>query len=274
MADVSIGATLASISQSSQAPSFEFTFNKMQNTIIRRLNEEVEAVQERGAVNRHRVTDLQRKGRQLIDQLPIIQDYRVGNLLNVGQFQALTIEVEAAISALGADDTVTAAEVTAFETARDALVERIDRTYIYVHPDIVDGKVVQDLKDDLDTFKAFTAVTGTLSGDNAALVSDLNTLLNRSATALSTTQNTVTTALDFEQNINTKLAGIEADITELTTLDIARKEAEIDDLRVDAANLLSAISLSFEVNNQFAQDLTDRLKPIAPPAGSILNIFT
>ena len=145
---------------------------------------------------------------------------------------------------------------------------------MFVHPDIVDGKEVQNLKDDLETIQGYTAVTGTKSVDNAALVTNLNTLLTRSNVALTTTENTVTTALDFEQNVHTKLAGIEADITELSTLEIARKEAEIDDLRADAANLLSAISLSFDANNQFAQDITDRLKPSAPPAGSILNIFT
>ncbi len=274
MADVSIGATLAGVAQNARRPSFELAFSQMQNTIIRRLNDEIEGVQERGALDRQVVAGLQRKGRQLINQLPFIQEYRAGNLNNVGQIEKLAAEVEAAISALGADDTVTSDEVAAFNAARDAIVQRIENIYIFVSPDIADGKEVQKLKNDLDTFRAFTAVEGTLSGDNAALVTDLNSLLTRANVALTGTENNVTTALDLEQAITSKLAGIETEVTELSTLDIARKQAEIEGLQIDAANLLTAISLSFEANDNFAQAFTDRLRPQRPEPGSVLNLFT
>ncbi len=268
-----IGAVLASVSQSAQRPSFEFAFNQMQNTVIRRLNDDIERVSEAGAVDRHRVTELRRKGTQLVEQLPLIQEYRNGNLINFGQLEALLQEVETAVSALGADNNVDAAEVDAFNTARDAVAERINRIYIFAHPDVTDGKVIQRLKDRLDEVRNLTAVEGTLNGDNSALQETLSSLANDVTVAATVTQGTVATALDFEQNIQTKLAGIESKVTELTTLDFARKENEIEQLREKSSVLLKAISLSFESNTQFAQNVTDRLKPSVPDPGSVLNLF-
>ncbi|HSG72379.1 MAG TPA: hypothetical protein VLA12_18320, partial [Planctomycetaceae bacterium] len=242
--------------------------------IIRRLNEDISDVEDRGAADRQAVAALQRKGRQLINQLPAIQEYRIGNLNNVGQFEKLSAEIETAISALGADDTVTADEVAAFNAARDQIVERIEGIFIFVSPDIADGKDVQKLKADLDTFRSFTAVEGTLSGDNADLTTSLNSLLTRSNIALTTTENNVTTAFDLEEAFNSKLAGIESEVTELSTLDFTRKQAEIESLQIDAANLLTAISLSFEANDNFSQAFTDRLRTQTPEPGSVLNLFT
>ena len=202
MAELSpIGADLASVRLASQAPSFELAFNQTQNTIIRRLNDEIDRVNESGAAERNEVDQLQREARQLADAVPLIEVYRQGVNNNSGQLGELYDEVTAAITALGADDNVTADEVADFNTKRDAVVERIDNIYIFVHPDIVDGDVIERLKDQLDTIRGYTAVVGTKSGDNADLVTNLESLQTEVSIAQTVNLNTLATALDLQQKL-------------------------------------------------------------------------
>ena len=67
-----LGAILAKLTSEAARPSFEFRFNQLQNTIIRRVNKEIARVNESNPSNRHRVDKLRRDGLKLADSLPLI----------------------------------------------------------------------------------------------------------------------------------------------------------------------------------------------------------
>lgn len=270
-----VAATLARIGLFATQPNFELQFAQLQNTIIRRVNKEIARINESGASRRQTVAKLQRDGLKLADLLPVVAIYRDGNSNNLGQIQQLIADAGTLFDALGPDDAVSQAEVDAFNAQRDDIVERLNNLYFFVLPDIVDGNTIQTLKLEIDNLNALSPIVGSLSGDQAnidatAAVSKLQFHLS---TALTTTQNTVSLALDLEQNIQAKQAEILADFLDLTTVDAARKATEIENIKGNFANLLIAISLSFETNSTFAFQLNKFLSPFKPEPGSILNLF-
>ncbi len=271
----SIAQTFANLSTNTAASAFEVQFSQIQNTIIRRLNEEIGKVNSTSASDRHRVEALQREARVLGQSLPSLDAYLVGNNNNVGRLGTLFESATNLFNSLGDDDTVTQAEADAFNAKRDELIAELDEVYVFVHPDIVDGQVIQYLKQQTTTLQGLTAVAGSKTADQAnvdALAGALN-FRDRVGTAQTVSQNTVAITLELTLDIQARVAEISADFTELTTETQARKAAEVDQLREKFANTLSAISLSFEANLDFARSLNAGLTPQAPAPGSVLNLF-
>ncbi|MCH7935484.1 MAG: hypothetical protein IH994_00130 [Proteobacteria bacterium] len=270
-----LAATFANIGLFASQPDFELQFSQLQNTIIRRVNKEIKRINESGASDRQTIAKLQRDGLKLADSLPLIEAYRNGNSNNLGQIQQLLEDADTLSSALGEDDAVSQAEVDAFNAKRDEIVERLNNLYFFVLPDIVDGNTIQTLKLEIDNLNALSPVVGSKSTDqeNIDATAAVSTLQNHLLTALTTTQNTVSLALDLEQNIQAKQAEILADFTDLTTVEAIRKATEIENIKGQFANLLIAISLSFETNSSFAFTLNKFLSPFRPEPGSVLNLF-
>lgn len=271
-----LGATLAGIAADASKPDFELRFNQLQNTIIRRVNDEIKRINETGGVNRQRVEELSREGLKLADALPVFTAFRQGNSNNLGQIQQLIEDAAVLAAALGPDDDVIQAEVDAFNAQRDAIVADLNNLFIFIHPDIVDGQVIQNLKKEIDTLNALDPVVGSKSGEpnNVTATTTVTDFQNTLNVALSVTQNTIFLTLDLEQNIQKKQAEILAEFTELTTVEAARQAQEIENIKADFANLLTAISLSFEANASFASELNKFLTPFKPAPGSVLNLFT
>lgn len=266
-----LSATLANLAANAAGPSFELQFNQLQNTIIRRVNNEIARINASGASDRHRVEKLQRDGLKLTDALPLIEAYRQGNANNLGQLQVLLEETEALASSLG-DDDVDQSEVDAFNAQRAVVVERLNNLFIFIHPDIADGKAIQFLKQEIDTLNALNPVVGT-QADNQAVIDGVETFQDKVITAVTVTENTIDVALRLELRIQRKQAEILTEFEELTTVEQARKAQEIENIKADFANLLTAISLSFEVNKDLPAALNKFLVPFTPQPGSILNLF-
>lgn len=271
MADFSVGATLAALAVARARPSFELVFNQMQNTIIRRLNGEIDKVNNSGTAKENRLERLQRDALKLVDSLPILQEYRFGNLNNSGQLEALYDETTTLISSLGSDD-VDASEVAAFNAQRDIVVERLRNIYLFVHPNVVNGNVIEGLKDQIETLEGLTPVVGT-QADNQALIDTVNSFQTQVSTGQTTTIITISTTLDLEQKIQAELATSQTEILELGTLEAERKELKIRNLQAEFANLLQVISLSFETNSVLTAAIANSLQPVRPAPGSVLNLF-
>lgn len=266
-----IGATLANLAAAAAGPSFELRFSQLQNTIIRRVNDEIARINKSGGVARHRIEKLQKDGLKLADSLPLLEAYRNGNSNNLGQLQALFEESETLVATLGTDD-VDQSEVDAFNAQRDVIVEHLNNLYIFVHPDIVDGNTIQYLKEEIDTLNALTPVVGT-QADNQAIFDAIDTFQDQLNTGLTVTQNTIDLTLRIEVRIQRKQAEVLSEFEELTTVEAARRAREIDNIKADYANLLTAISLTFEVNKGLPESLNQFLVPFTPEPGSILNLF-
>lgn len=265
-------ATFAQRSLASQRVGFELRFNQLQNTLIGRFNDKVDAVNETPLNTARKITSLQKKAEDLVASLPILQEYRTGNTNNKGQLEALFDEVTGLFTTFNQDATVDAAEVAAFEAQKDVVVNRLNNIYIFAHPDVFDS-TVQRLKESLDTIRGLTVVEGPLT-DNQGVADTLSQFQTEVSVGITVTQNTITTTLDLEQSIESKFSTVDADLLSLTTQEQVRRDAEIEKLRINLASVLQAISISFEMNAAFAESLQARLTEPLPQPGSVLNLFT
>lgn len=265
--------TLASTALNTQRVQFELQFNLLQNTLINRHNDKIEEISTTPASVRHKIDSLAKRQQNLVNALPALADFRQGNLNNKGALEKLFDEVSTLFQTFNQDANVDADEVAAFETQREIVAQKMENLYVFSHPDINDGKVIQRLKEDVAAVRALEVNVGTLAS-NSGVADSLTALQTEVSVAITVTQNTVSTTLDLEQRIESKFADVESKLIELTTKEQARREAEIADAEGVLGNLLRALSLSFESNSQLSQALTNRLKPFTPPPGSTLNIFS
>ena len=272
MAVDTIGARIAKNLQAARTPQFELLFASIQNTVIRRVNAESQKIIDGSAMDRHKLESFYKQGLKLANAVPIIAQFRIGNLNNSGQLSALSDETAALIDKLGSDDAITQEEVDAFNEHKQVVIDRLDNIYLFAHPDIVDGNAIPNLKDSLETLRNLSPVAGTRD-DNAALFETLTDFQSKISIATSTTLNTISTALDLEQFTQAKALGIQAEITELGTVENARKKEEIEDIKIKFANILTAISVTFEMNEDVTSFVTNGLTAPRPEPGSVLNLF-
>lgn len=273
MAD-SISATLASISQATARSGFELQFSNLQNSLIRRFNDQVDKINDEASSSRREIDSLQAESARLVDTLPVIEQYRIGNQNNFGQLEKVQEDLTTLRAILTEDNTLTADEVTAFEAKRDEIAERVNNIFVFFSPDIVDGQPIQTLKEELDAFKALTPVAGSVDVDNAGLLDSVDSFITKTSTATTVTSNNIETALDLEIKVQTDFSNIDAELLELTFEEQERRNNEIESLRIDLGNTLRAISLSFEFSSDLSNQLNSSLREQTPAPGSVLNFFT
>ncbi|NQU57892.1 MAG: hypothetical protein HQ513_11710 [Rhodospirillales bacterium] len=276
MVDNSIGATLSRAANTRAKLSFEIQFKNIERNLISRFNKKVDKIEGRSG-SKNEVTRLQKEANNLSNSLPALQTYRTGLLGSASALESLQAQVVTLDSTLDSntDGNVDAAEVTAYTTLRDEIVASLDGLYVFFHPDINDGDIILKLKEEGSALAGQTPVVGALTDAANVTVTDYNAVLNNKVDiALSATINTISAALDLEQNITANFATRDTKILELITEEKAGQNEELEALQVDLANFLRAISLSFEANSNFADVITAGLSEQRPDPGSVLNLFT
>lgn len=264
---------MATTALRNQKARFELQFNLLQNSLIRRFNDNVEKVSKTPASVRHKIEELSVRQKALVDSLPALQEYRQGSLNTAGTLDGIFEEITTLFETFNSDATVDADEVAAFEAQRDVVADKIQNLYLFSHPDINDANVVKNLKTDVEAIRGLTLTVGNLT-DNAATSNALSSLQSEVSVAITVTRMTASTALDLEQNIQAKFSVTEAKLYELTAVEAKRREEEIASAEADLGNLLRAISLSFETNSGLSDALAARLRPVTPPPGSAVNIIS
>jgi hypothetical protein len=273
---VNFSTTFVNLASGVARVSFETQFSQMQNTLIRRFNDDVDRIAD-DPITRIKANRLRREGEKLEKALPIIKEYKVGmKNTEVALTDTITAQLADLQSALGPDDSVSQAEVDAFTAQRDIVASQIENLFTFTNLDVFDGDFVLNLKKELDGLNALAPAVGTKSGDaaNIAAIDFVTSLQGKVATASGIASNAVASALDIELRIQAQLANVQVDIIELEVVDLERKEAEIADLQADIANFLRIISLAFERNSEITSNITDSLNPTTPDSGSILSILT
>tara|TARA_R110001592_G_scaffold161973_1_gene394866 strand:- start:8061 stop:8888 length:828 start_codon:yes stop_codon:yes gene_type:complete len=275
MAITPFSFTLANTALNSQRVKFELQFNLLQNTLINRHNKMIEDVSQTSLSVQRKIDDLANRQKTLVDALPALADFRQGNLNNKGALEKIFDEVSTLFQTFNQDATVDADEVAAFEAQRDNVATRIENLYIFAHPDVNDGQVIQRLKEDVAAIRGLQVSEGALlDAGNVEVADTLTALQTEVSVAITVTQNTVSVATDLEQNIQKKFTSADADLIKLTTTEADRREKEIADAETKLGNLLRALSLSFEINTGLSEALVSRLKPQTPPPGSAVNIIS
>jgi len=279
-----LGTALAKIHQAGTRPNFELNFNRIQNSMLRRLNDQIDEIANDPAPIRAQ-KELARKMGSVQEQLPLITAYTTGNEHNGAKLETLTSELSSLRALFSRDDddtNLTAAEATDVNTARDEIVTRLKDLYIVSHPDVSDGNVIGRLRDGLSSFESLTATDGIIdaegtdptTNDNRAILDTVDQLISDVAVASEVTANTVSVSLNFKLTLLSKFAEYESKSTEITVVEAEKRNQEIENLKITNANLLKAISLSFEASNFLSEQVGAALQPPINQPGSILNIFT
>lgn len=282
--NINLGAALISIGQATARPSFELSFLQLQNSVIRRVNDRIGEVNE--ATNNTRAVDeLQKDRNELVEDIPKLRTFLFGNEANNGRLQELSPVVTSAIakfSEVDDDTNLTAAEASDINTLKDQIVERLEGLFVIKHPGIEDSDIIEKLTDLVAELNGFTAVAGTVdasgsgspSNDNRALLDKLAEAQIRVDVGVEVTRNTASVTNGLILNFQKKSLEIESEILGISEGDAQRRSQEVADLRADAANLLQAISISFEASTSLTDFIARSLSPQQVPPGSVLNLFT
>ena len=282
--NINLGAALISIGQATARPNFELSFLQLQNSVIRRVNDRIGEVNE--ATNNTRAVDeLQKDRNELVEDIPKLRTFLFGNEANNARLQDLSPFVTSAIakfSEVDDDTNLTAAEASDINTLKDQIVERLEGLFVIKHPGIEDSDIIEKLKDLVAELNGFTAVAGTVdasgsgspSNDNRALLDKLAEAQIRVDVGVEVTRNTASVTNGLILNFQKKSLEIESEILGISEGDAQRRSQEVADLRADAANLLQAISISFEASTSLTDFIARSLSPQQVPPGSVLNLFT
>ena len=269
----SVGAVMANAAAQAARPAFELQFNQLQNTVIRRLNDEIEKVNTTSPLERHKVEGLKKEGVKLANALPVLEQYKVGNQHNLSRMEKLREMIASLMETFHLDAEVDEQDVATIETKKQEIAAEINNLYVLTHPDITDGDITRRIKDEKANLESQSAVVGSPE-DNQAFMDYLTALDSKLDTAQEVTSNTVYLVVDMQASIQSDMSEIEAEMTEINTLQQLEKSEKIQDMREKYGQILQAISLSFESSNDYVTMLNEYLSPRLPPAGSVLNMFS
>jgi predicted nuclease with TOPRIM domain len=271
-----LSSTLADIGNKAGRVGFELGFNLLQNQVIERVNKEITKVNESASENKTEIQELQRRHTRLTNALPVIERYIFDtqtNGLRLGEIAADIVTLKDSFSAEGDATTVTAGEIAIFNSRRDALVEKFRLLTQLFHPRVTDGNVIAYLKNEITNLQALTPVAGTNQAANTTITTYLTTLRERALDAQETSLRAFAAAGELRQQIRRQVAEIQADFVEIASAEKAKKAADVQALQERFANVLQAISLSYEVRSGLFDSLATALKPRTIPPGSILSLF-
>ena len=281
--NINLGAALISIGQATARPNFELSFNQLQNTIIRRINNQIDKINQ-DTDNSRVIAKLEKDRNELVDEIPQLRTFLFGNEANRNRLLDLSPIVTSAtakFSEVDDDTNLTAAEASDINSLKDQIVERLEGLYVIKHPGIADVNIIEKLTDLVADLNGLTAVAGVVdaegsgspSNDNRSLLDKLAQAQIRVDVGAEVTQNTAYVTNGLILNFQKKVLQIGSELLGISSADALRRSQEIADLRIQNANLLRAISISFEVSASFTDFIAQSLSPQEVPPGSVLNLF-
>lgn len=265
-----IGQSLAGLAKASARPNFELRFSQLQNTIINRVNKKIEEINadNTGAVDATKVLEKARMQRasdilnayqgELTNQYNGVADI-YNNLLNLdpsgdtAQFDALLAKINETAGLLPNVDGTGAGVYTldGVDQLRDVGVLQVTRNGEQVR--------VTSYADFVDAAEAEAAVSDAL-GRAAASVNIINT--------------TIDSVNGLRESVDKRLTAVTLDIEATKTEVSASKAAKIKELEQQYAQMLNALSLSFEGSQSVTERLQALFNETEYQKGSVMNLFT
>jgi len=278
-----LATTLSQVFSASARPAAEYSFSQLQNTYINRLNVEIGKVNDvRGDVALER--KILRENQTLSSQVNSVNKYIYDNQSNLGKLGELATMVSDLGDIFSSDGNaldVTAQEQTDFIAKRDEVVAKIRGLYNLSHPNVADFGRIRDLMEQADTLENFTPDVGAIDPSDAAnpnnnrqITDFLLGLANKTSVAITVTEDTVYLGNQMSTTFQQKLLSNQANLLEMNEVDQADRTRQIEDLKIEYANLLKAISISQEVALSYSEGLAKSLNGSnLPEPGSVLNLF-
>ena len=279
-----LATALSKVFSAGARPSAEYAFSQLQNSYIRRRNTEIIQVNESSG-DLARELELKRSNKQLGAQIVQVQQYTFDNQSNLGKLGELGTLVSDLAGIFASDGNatdVTAQEATDFVTKRDEVVEKMNSLRVLSYPDVANDGRVRDLLDQIATLQTYTPdvgaidPSGTENPNNNRVIEDfVADLTNKVAVALTVSQDTVHLGNHMHEVALQKYTENEAELVQMTEIDQADRIQEIEDLKVEYANLLKAASLASETALYYTENIAKNLNGFGRPApGSVLNMFS
>lgn len=282
-----LAGAMARLGTQTAKPAFELQFRQMQNTVIGRLNNDIDDIIEKYDRSRE-VTQLEKERGKLTDAIPAMQKYHFqsyGNKLRLDKIYDQLLEAQTAYVDDDQDgDVLTADEAENLNNLKDAVREKIKDLYYLVHPDVHNSSNISFLKDAAKALDDYTATAGTVdasgtdeanyTNDNRALKDLLGNLVTKTLGAIEATTSTVRVANSMIDDFQDQIANIDVEFVEMQAVDAAAANQEIADKKAGYANMLQAISLSFDMQLQYTEHIASSLHDRSIPAGSIMNLFS
>jgi len=186
------------------------------------------------------------------------------------------------IVGLFADGDISASDVTNFNTMRQAVVEEMAKTRQLTNTGFTDGDIMRRLKNDVASLEAMTPVVGVVdpsgttpaTNGNRDILTGLETFQNKTSDAQTVTLNSIYTMFNTREETLSKMADIQAKVTEMNSSEQLKKLSEVEALKEKYATILHSISLSYEISAGMGEAFAGALSRPTPASGSVLNLFT
>lgn len=274
-----LAQTIANINQAAMGATFDLQFSQLQNTVIRRLNTEIAGVNAAGGSKADELR-LKREGKNFATQLPLIEKFQFDTQTNSNRLSTVLNDVSTAISYFS-DGNISSSDVTNFNTARQAVVDELNKLTQLSYVGFTDGNIIQRLKNKVSTLESLAPVVGVVDAAgtspptnvNRAVLTSLETLQNDVTTAQTVTNNSLSNIFDMRQTITAKLSEIQADVTAINSTAQTKKLAEVNKIKQKYTTLLKSISISYQGASGLSKSLNQALTLAEPPKGSVLNMF-
>lgn len=270
----------ARISQASNKAEFEVRFNTIQRGLLTQLDQKKQAVRDNGI--EQDIASLQARRDKLLDRADDAQKLQFKLQSNTNRMIGVA---ELANNTAGVDaegtETLTQEQADTVNAAIATLVSQI-RSMVTITPDnpFSDTSYTNMLRHEALDIEGLTAVAGPIDAEgvdpatnnNRDILARLTTLGQRTATYAESASYLVENTNNLIVDLNSRAYGLEADLTNLTTVAIAEQQGEIEDLELQYGNLIRSISLAFEVTSGLADALAAGTD-FKPEKGSVLNMF-
>lgn len=274
----------SSVAQAQMAVSrvaFETRFAAIQQGIANRINQEIDTITNDGT--ERRLGRLQDDRNKIVEGLPAVREYlfnmdsnryRMADIQNYSA-DALLIDMD------GDANTFSADEVSALTRKITEITDAIDQLNLVTSPDVTDGDVLNKMRGLGDQLKALTPTAGMVdaegtvnpTNDNRAILDLLSEINTHAEAAFSMVSAVVDITSGKVTSMTNEVYKLEADMTEITSLEISEKTQKINDIKTRYGIILESLSLSFEVNSGLGDLMANSLQGYRPPKGSILNLF-
>lgn len=275
LSDVSFASAFGGLANVSTRPSFEFQFNALQNSVIDRINKEIEKVNEASSENTVDAFLLlsQRKLETFTENLDTFRFFNSRNAWTIPDLKTKLGELQ---TASGNGDAATFDSILAQVNDAVGNMQVPNGTTIGIY--IADGitAIRRDGLLNVDRAGVTTKITAySQFTDNAEAQASISAAITR----LDNSYNSVILKAEAAEKLRvmtaSKLTSVSFQIEAARTAAEAEKAAELAKLREDYGRLLNSISLAFEVNQAAAEQLgkglfnADDVEP-----GSVMNLFT
>lgn len=282
---MTFAASFAKLNALNMDVMFEVRFNAMQNMLLKRANDEIAKVQQADKTG-DVLAQLDKRRKSLTEELPLIQQYVFSASGNIDRLESANVPVTSALSYFVADGTdktaLTAEEADAVNESIAESLEYVDQVALLSHPKISGTHTILRLRDLANEIRGMSAVEGAVAteddeapvNDNRALLTLLREFSTTVNVAYAGSVDSRDQATELSLSLQTKLMEIESSAAEATEIGATKVVEEVDAIKLKYANVLKAVSISFEASKQIFAYLDGGLSPQRPQPGSVLNMFS